>query len=59
MVSAGVLCVNHCFIRFWGCQFMDLEGRAVFMTEPRGILAQVHPGQVTPIGGLCMKTGQK
>ena len=38
---------------------MDLEGIAVFITEPRGILAQVHPGQADPIGGLCMKTGQK
>ena len=59
MVCAGVLRVIHFFIRFWGCQFVDLEGIAVFITEPRGILAQVHPGQADPIGGLCMKTRRK
>ena len=44
MECAGALRVIHFFIRFWGCQFVDLEGIAVFITEPRGILAQVHPG---------------
>ena len=55
MASAGVLCVIYCFIRFWGCKFMDPEGIAVFMTEPRGVLAQVHPGQADTIAELCMK----
>ena len=36
---------------------MDPEGIAVFMTEPRGVLAQVHPGQADHPGRGAAEPG--